>query len=66
MKKKLRLRRQVKVTLIIISLIVYVAFIYALLHKGITDYNNAAKRCDKEKGYKCQYNEIKNYIRKGK
>ena len=55
MKKKYRLKKWVKVT---ISVFIILAL---LVKKGVNDFEDLAKQCDKEYGYTCTYYDIRQY-----
>jgi len=57
MKRKYRLKKWVKVTLAI-SVFIILAL---LVKKGVNDFEDLAKQCDKEYGYTCTYYDIRQY-----
>lgn len=59
---KLRLRKWVKITIIIL---IGLGISLAIL-KGIENFNKYAKICDNEKGYTCSYYEVRQTIIKYK
>lgn len=61
MKKKYRLKRWVKVTLNILCTISVFIILALLVKKGVNDFEDLAKQCDKEYGYTCTYYDIRQY-----
>ena len=59
-KTKLKLKKWVKVTLAILVTII-TALILINLTEGAKDFENLAKKCDKDKGYTCSYYDIRQY-----
>ena len=60
-KKKRRLKKWVKVTLNILCAISVFIILALLIKKGVNDFEDLAKQCDKEYGYTCTYYDIRQY-----
>mgnify|MGYP007057044525 FL=1 len=61
MKKKYRLKKWVKVTLNILCTISVFIILALLVKKGVNDFEDLAKQCDKEYDYTCTYYDIRQY-----
>lgn len=59
--KKYRLKKWVKVTLNILCAISVFIILALLVKKGVNDFEDLAKQCDKEYGYTCTYYDIRQY-----
>lgn len=62
MKKRMKLKKWAKVT---IAIIVFIIAGYLLAHfilDSMNDFEEAAKKCDKDRGYTCSYYEVRQYI----
>lgn len=63
MKKRLRLRRWVKVTLNILGGIALAFLLAQIISTGLGKYEPIAKECDEYHGYTCSYYEIEQWSR---
>lgn len=61
MKKRYRLKKWVKVTLNILLTIIICLILGLMFKKGINDFEEIARQCDRDRGYYCSYYEVRQY-----
>lgn len=60
--EKLRLRKGVKLTLLVILGIIIAIIFAILIRDSSSSFDNYATMCDQEKGSLCTYYEVRNYM----
>lgn len=65
MKKKRRLKKWVKEALYSILAVGCLIIIGIVLAKGLTNYEEDAKRCDEARGYICTHYDVRQFLIKG-
>lgn len=60
--RKVRIRKWIKLTLLILFGIIIAIFIANLIRNSSSSFDNYAAMCDQEKGTLCTYYEVRNYM----
>ena len=60
--RKVRLRKRVRLTLLILFGIIIAIIIANLICDSSSSFDNYAAMCDREKGSLCTYYEVRNYM----
>lgn len=61
MKRKRRLKREVRAILYVLITIIVVIIFSFIIKKGADDYQELAKQCDQDRGYICDHYQIRQY-----
>lgn len=63
--KKLRLKKWVKVTIIIVTSAIVGFMLAHFIMAKLSSYDEYTKKCSAEKSYSCSYYEVRNYMIRG-
>jgi len=58
MRKKRKIKTWVRVTLTILLTIIIGLILGLIIKKGVDDFEEIARQCDKDRGYTCSYYDV--------